>query len=270
MTTNILLIILGVALIIIPLTGKIFKEKPKQLTARGITFISVVLAIALLQIFKETNNANKDAISKAKIDSLKTILISTNDSFLALKKAFLLLDTSLKKSTNKIVSYRILNDSLSRLVLESDRPQLILNSSKILKKNLGERNFITELLFINAGKRSMNNIHGMKYIIFDDNNKLLKLFSCTMSLSKSIILSNKDMAYVEEAPLFFNPEKEDLNFDTYIYIDLWYSDLTLNKEYNYNNALKISKSKKGHYDENIPDSKGWEFERIKKYVQNLK
>lgn len=116
----------------------------------------------------------------------------------------------------------------------------------------------------------MNNIHGMKYIIFDENNQLSKLYSCTMSLSKDIILSNKDMAHTEEAPLFFNPETEDLNFDAYIYIDLWYNDFIINKEYNYKNALKISKSKKGNYDEHIPDCKGWEFERIKKFVENKK
>lgn len=257
-------------IIIIPLKGKMFRKKSKRLTTRGIVFISIVLTIAFLQVIKERNNANEEVKSKSKIDSLKTILISTNDSLQYLRMSFLCLDTSLKKSTSKIVNYRLANDSLNKLVLESNRPQLTLSSSKIIKKKLGEREFITELIFTNVGKRSLNNLHGMKYIIFDDNGKLSKLYSCTMSLSKSVILSNKDMAYTEEAPLFFNPENEDLDFDAYIFIDLWYNDFIQKKEYNYKNALKISKSKKGIYDNKIYDCKGWEFNRLENFIENIK
>lgn len=103
-------------------------------------FIIVVLIIASLQIIKEKKIGDEETKSKAKIDSLKNMLISTNDSLFNLKMAFIYLDTSLKKSTNKIVNYRLANDSLSRLVLESNRPQLILSSAKILKKNLEKEN----------------------------------------------------------------------------------------------------------------------------------
>jgi len=254
MIIKILLIILGIPILILPLTTKIIENK--KLSKSGMIFLVLIISFAFFQFLNEKNNLkNIHQLSinnnklKNKIDSLTKILLSIDSQF-----------SNTRKELNSLGQ---INDSLGNKLFESGRPILNIVSTKIIQNKKLKNNYEINIIFNNNGKRPATNIFGKMYSIHGDT----VTAKGTVSLSRSDIYS-KNQGFTIHEPMKINPDSTSLKMPIYYYINLKYSDLISKSLYNYEIAMKLKPFKKGNFLNELVFCREWETSNLKERIHN--
>jgi len=136
-----LIIIIGVAIILIPLLGQI--KTKRKLTKTGISFIILCIIFAILQVFyayrsekNESKLLNDKTELKFTVDSLKTRIVDMSDSISRLKLVLISIDHHFGETSKAFNKLSKINDSLNVKLIETDRPIIVLESSQIRNSDL--------------------------------------------------------------------------------------------------------------------------------------
>lgn len=258
-----LIILLGIPILIIPLFFPIVKEK--RLTTSGIIFIIICVGFAFLQFFNERTNSRKEAQLmndkielKYSLDSLVTQTKGLTDTLSIFRSALFSIDKQFGETSKKVSSLGRMNDSLNTKIIESDRPQFVITSSKINKSSSPDEPSFIDFIFINQGKRSAINVFGKMYISFRDTT----WDTGTISISRSDIFTNNH-GFELHYPMKFEPTLATFENPIYYYFKITYSDIVLDTIYPFDLALKVSPALQTE----LTMCKEWEVENIRKTLK---
>jgi len=267
MLLKIFLIILGLPILILPLTTKIINNK--KLTIGGIFFVIFLALFTLCQFLNEQENSrneillenNKVELSK-RVDSLYIKTLNLSDSLINLKNILLAIDSQFYYTSNKLFDLRQINDSLNLQLFESDRPIFHLVSTEIHRSKIYNNKYTIDFHFGNEGIRAVTNVFGKMYILFNDT----LYYNGTLPISKSDIFpSNKGFTY--HSPMKNDPDSTSLEKPIYYYFKLTYSDIILKKSYPYEVVMKLNPFTKGNCLEKLVLCKNWEEKKIKMIIE---
>lgn len=266
------IILFGILIIVLSITSNI--KKNNKLTKYGYIFLICVLVCFILQIINESENSKNEnrllsekAEMKNKVDSLKILSKSLTDSIQNLKYVLISIDNQFSKTNQKIFQLGKANDSLSNLFFIANRPIFYLSSSKVVKNNLFENQYVIEFNFLNEGKRSATNVFGKTYTIIGyDIPEIHDDGSLFCSLTDVYPQEN---GFTAHKPLGFNPDSTDYNKPIYYYFDIKYSDIILKTQYTYEVAVRLGPIEKGKYMNDLNLCRDWEFTHFKSMISEI-
>lgn len=268
MWLKILLIVVGIPILVLPITSKI---KNKNLTISGYIFLICILIFTFLQILNESSNNTKEVKAeiekkgiKSKVDSLKESSQNLTDSIDKLKKILLSIDSQFNKANYKIFQINHVNDSLKKLDLLADRPLFHLVSSHLVKESTAEHQYMIETIFANEGKRAATNVWGKSFIIIGfEKPEIFENGSLHISLTN---VFPDQSGFNEHLPMMFNPDSTNTDKQIYLYFDIKYSDIVLKTQYIYEIAVKLISLKTGKYNDELVMCRDWEQVHLKNLI----
>ena len=265
MFNNILLIIFGIAILVLPLTTDIVNDK--KVTKYGKIFLFVVLIFAILQIVNERMNSinnsilEKDKIELSnKVDSLHFLSTNLSDSLNTLRKVLTSIDSQFYVTNSTLIGLKNDNNELQKSYVKTDRPILFMNSSRVHKsKDLNK--LYVDIIFLNIGKRAATNVKGKIYAVSTDKVNPISLgittseiFPYNKGFTTSIIWDiNKDSVICRE-PIYF-------------YVNYTYSDLILNILWSYESIMKLDTFSNNNYSDRLNLCSQKELEEIKSLIK---
>ena len=270
MILKILLILIGLPILILPLTTDLIKNK--RLTKPGFIFLAIVVVFASFEIIIERQNSSLEAEGEKEkgemvltIDSLSIKTKNLSDSLVNLKTILMSIDSQFYYTNYSLSELQIVNDSLSNQLINSDRPILNLSSTKIVKSNLYKDKYEIQFIFINEGKRALTKVKGVSYSI-----KGFAVYDHgTASTTINDIYSN-NKGFTIHHDMKFNPDSTSLKEPIYYYFEFTYSDLILSNSYSFDIVMKMIPFEKGNHYKELVSCRNWENEKIKIIIEHIK
>lgn len=284
MVTNYLFILLAVAILVLPATVDLIerdrrKKWYKRITPWGITFYIAVFMGTVLQFTQERQRVNNEIILTRQIDSLTVISKNSSDTIRGLKSAISglqlvlhsidnkssLIEEQMSITFEKLADLGKTSDSLNKVLLEADRPVVILSTARIASDNSNKQKHV-DFIFVNRGKRAATNFSGKVYGI--KNNSVFK--HAGLPFTTTEILA-PGQSYSSHMNLMFNinPDSTSIDDPIYYFHEMAYSDLITGTKYNAEFLVKLEPFKKGEYKTSLIFCSPWELVNVKNTVEQL-
>ena len=267
MLLSILLIIIGLPILILPLSTDLISNK--KITKSGLIFLFFVILFTSLQIINEKRNSTTEEILENKkidltknVDSLKMRTQNLSDSLIIFKKILISIDSQFSNTNSTLFNLRKVNDSLNIKLIESDRPIFHLVKTSIIKSKFFNNQHSIDIIFANEGTRAVTNVYGKQFTlhgdtIFDNGN---------LQISRTETYP-KNQGFTIHTTMRINPDSTSLKEPIYYYFSLNYSDLILKTTYPYVVVMKLIPFSKGNCLDELVFCKDWEVNNVKKIIE---